>query len=127
MLPNFLIPEVVVRKSGAGPEVELGSSAGTTLLVTLGITRIIEQESLDVVIRGSADKVEWIEKPLLAFPQKFYCGTYTLMLDLSGQPEIKYLRIEYRMNRWGRGEPTPLFGFYVFAKESSEAMKRAVA
>lgn len=127
MLPNFLIPETVARKAAVGPEMDLGSSAGKPLLLTLGITRIIEQESLDVIVRGSVDNQTWEEKPLLTFPQKFYCGTYTLLLDLASRPDIKYVRVEYKMNRWGRGEQTPLFGFYVFAKETNEVASLAVA
>jgi len=40
------------------------------LLLTLGITRIIEQESLDVSIWGSANNAEWGAKPLLSFSAK---------------------------------------------------------
>lgn len=127
MLPNFLVPETVARNVGVGPEFELGASAGKPLMLTLGITRIVEQESLDVVIRGSVDNQTWEDKPLLTFPQKFYCGTYTLLLDLSSRPEIKYVRVEYKMNRWGRGDQTPLFGFYVFAKETSDVASLAYA
>jgi len=121
MLPAFLVPETVVRQEGAGPEVALGQAQGKPLLLTLGITRIIEQESLDVSIWGSPDGVNWGTKPLVSFPQKFYCGTYHLELDLSAHPEITHLRAQWKVNRWGRGEPTPLFGFYLFVQEASEA------
>jgi hypothetical protein len=117
MLPSFLIPESVVREDGQSQELSLGASLGKTVLLTLGITRIIEQESLDVSIWGSADNADWGAKPLAAFPQKFYCGTYQLVLDLTEHPEIQYLRAKYKTNRWGRGEPTPLFEFYLFAQE----------
>ncbi len=114
--PFFLLPETVAREDGAGAEVALGASKGAPLLVTLGITRILEQESLDVSIRGSADRTTWGAKPLAAFPQKFYCGAYTLVLDLSAHSEVEYLRVEWKMARWGRGELKPLFGFYVAAQ-----------
>ena len=42
--------------------------------MTLAITKIIEQESLDLSIFGSADGATWGAKPIAAFPQKFYCG-----------------------------------------------------
>ena len=122
MLPNFLLPEIVARKDGAGTEMELAAAAGKPLLLTLGITNSIEQESLDVAIHGSPDGQTWTDKPLLTFPQKFYCGTYTLLLDLSGHPEIRYLRVQWKMSRWGRGEPTPLFGFYLFAQDTDTEM-----
>jgi hypothetical protein len=129
MLPNFLLPETVTRQNGTGPEVDLGQSSGKQLLLTLGITRIIEQESLDIEVWGSADKANWGDKPLLKFPQKFYCGTYSQLLSLAGHPEVKYLRINFNVNRWGRGEPMPLFGFYVFVQEAARAatLQAAVA
>jgi hypothetical protein len=117
MLPSFLIPELVVREDGQSQETILGTSQGKTILLTLGITRIIEQESLEVSIWGSADNADWGPKPLASFPQKFYCGTYQLVLDLTEHPDIQYLRAGYKTNRWGRGEPKPLFEIYLFAQE----------
>ena len=122
MLAQFLIPESVVREAGAGPEVKLDPADSGPILLTLGITRIIEQESLDVSIWGSADGVEWGSKPLVAFPQKFYCGTYQLLLDLGQHPGVKYLKAKWDLNRWGRGDPKPLFGIYLFAQ-----LKKALA
>ena len=118
MLPSFLIPDAVIREDGEGPEISLGSSQVKLLLLTLGITRIIEQESLDVSIWGSADKVNWGAKPLVSFPQKFYCGTYQLLLDLTEHADIQYLRAKFKVNRWGHGEPKPLFGVYLFVQET---------
>ena len=125
MLPNFLLSETVVQKNGTGPEIELGQAVGKSVLVTLGITRIVEQESLDVEIQGSADKANWIEKPLLRFPQKFYCGTYSMLLNLADHADIKFLRVNYKLNRWGRGDSTPLFGFYVFGQEAAQRVQHA--
>jgi hypothetical protein len=116
MLPEFLLPETTIREGGAGPVLSLGSRAGGTLLITLGITRIIEQQSLDISIWGSADGTEWEAKPLAAFPQKFYCGTYQIVLDLSGHPEVTHLRARWEASRWGKGEPKPLFGAYLFVQ-----------
>jgi hypothetical protein len=127
VLPAFLVAETVVREEGAGQELALGASQGKRLLLTLGITRIVEQESLDVSIWGSADGSSWGPKPLVAFPQKFYCGTYQVELDLRGHPEVAYLRAQWKVNRWGRGEPTPLFGFYLFAQETPAAVPAAGA
>lgn len=120
MLPAFLLPETTIREAGTGPALELGSSQGGLVLLTLGITRIIEQESLDVSVWGSADNAEWGAKPLIAFPQKFYCGTYQVLLDLSQHPQVKYLRVKWQATRWGKGDPKPLFGLYVFAQEFEE-------
>ena len=128
MLPTFLLPETTAQNNGSSPEIELGDAAGKQLLLTLGITRIVEQESLDVELWGSADKTAWGDKPLLRFPQKFYCGTYSLLLDLAKHSDIRYLRIDYKLNRWGRGDGKPLFGFYVFAEDAARsAIRSAVA
>ena len=89
---------------------------GRVVLLTLGITRIIEQQSLDISIWGSPDGKEWGAKPLVAFPQKFYCGTYQLLLDLGAHPETRYLRAKWTVARWGKGDPKPLFGAYLFVQ-----------
>ncbi len=117
MLPGFILPETTIREAGTGPVMDLGDSRGAHLLLTLGVTRIIEQESLDVSIWGSADNAEWGAKPLVAFPQKFYCGTYQILLDLGPHPDVRFLRAKYQAHRWGKGEPKPLFEAYVFAQE----------
>jgi len=127
MLPNFLLPEQTVRQNGAGPALDLGAHAGTVLSITLGINRIIEQESLDLTIWGSPDGENWGSKPLTRFPQKFYCGVYSLLLDLSDHPEVKHIRCDWKVSRWGRGEPTPLFGLYVFAETTSVQALSAVS
>jgi len=122
MLPNFLLPEQVVRQDGESAPFALDTPRESGLTITLGITRIIEQESLDLSIWGSADGQTWGDKPLLKFPQKFYCGTYTLLLDLSERPDVRHIKVAWKLNRWGRGEPTPLFGLYVFAQASPIAL-----
>jgi hypothetical protein len=124
MLPGFLLPETTIREAGNGPGVDLGENRGGLILLTLGITRIIEQESLDVSIWASADNSEWGAKPVSSFPQKFYCGTYQILLDLRSQPEAQYLRVKYQAQRWGKGEPKPLFEAYVFAQSvQSQALR----
>lgn len=117
VLPNFLVPETVVREDGRGPDCELGDLTERLLLLTLGITRIIEQESLDISVWGSPDNADWGTKPLISYPQKFYCGTYQILLDLNDRPEVRYIRVQWKVSRWGRGASKPLFGFYVFAEE----------
>jgi len=119
MVPNFLLEELVVREDGAGEAIALGESRPEFVSFTLGITRIIEQESLDLSIWASADGENWGEKPVVTFPQKFYCGVYTLLVDLTRFPEARYLRAQWKVNRWGRGEQKPLFGFYLFAQPAA--------
>lgn len=71
MFAQFLIPETTATKDGNGPAVALGEHQGTLLRLTLGVTRIVEQESLDISIHGSADGSAWSAKPIVSFPQKF--------------------------------------------------------
>jgi hypothetical protein len=117
MLPEFLIPEITIREAGSGPEIGLGEQQGGTVILTLGLTRIVEQESIDVSIWGSADSANWGTVPLISFPQKFYCGTYQIRLDLSERPDVTFLRAKWQVNRWGRGDSRPLFSVYLFAQE----------
>ncbi len=120
MLPGFILPETTIREAGTGPELDLGEDRGALVLLTLGITRIIEQESLDVSIWGSADGKEWGAKALVSFPQKFYCGTYQILLDLRELTGVRFLRAAWKVQRWGKGEPKPLFGAYLFAQRMQQ-------
>ncbi len=121
MLPSFLLEETLAQQDGSGPAVALGESAGKPVQLTLGINRIIEQESLDVMILGSVDGENWGTDPLIAFPQKFYCGTYPLTLDLSRHTDVRFIRVQWKIGRWGRGQQAPLFGFYLFAEEAQRS------
>ncbi len=116
MVPGFILSEITAQEPGAGPSLDVATAAGRTLQLTLGITRSLEQESLDVTIWASPDGVEWGKQPVATFPQKFYCGTYTIMVDLSRHPDARFVRAQWKMNRWGRGSLKPLFGFYIFAE-----------
>ena len=127
MLPKSLLPETISRANGVGPAIDVSSQAGRLLVLTLGITRIIEQESLEVSVWGSSDKTSWGVKPLALFPQKSYCGMYSILLNLSARPEIKYVRVQWSMNRWTKGNPTPLFGFFVDAEPSGTRVRSASA
>jgi hypothetical protein len=112
MLPQFLLPETVARQDGMGEEMLV---EGKLVRLTLGITRIIAQENLEVSIWGSTDREQW--RPLGAFPQKSYCGTYSMAVDLSRHPDVHYLRAEWKMGRWTWDEQAPLFEFYLRAEE----------
>jgi len=115
MLPKFLLEESIRREDGYSEALDVSGESSRVLLLTLGISRIIEQESLDLSVWGSEDGSNWGSKPLLSFPQKFYCGTYAMLLDLTSEPAIRFVRAQWKMNRWGRGEPSPLFSFYLVA------------
>jgi len=114
MYSKVLLPESVTRQDGVGPEIAL-EEGNQSLLLTLGITRILEKEILDVSLWGSADGRYW--KQLTAFPRKFYCGTYSMVLDLNRHPGIRYIRAQWQMGTWDMQEPKPLCGFYLHAEE----------
>jgi hypothetical protein len=118
MVEAFLVPEnTVVNAKGDGPVVDVSRAEGRIFLLTLAITGIIEQESLDVSIFGSADGAAWDAKPVVAFPQKFYCEEIPLLLNLTGRPGVKFIRAHWEVNRWGRGSETPMFEFCVTLRE----------
>ena len=114
MFSKVLLPESVTRQDGAGPEVAL-EEGSTTLLLTLGITRIIEKEILDVSVWGSSDGHQWNQ--LAAFPRKFYCGTYSMVLDLAHNPGIKDIRAQWKLGTWDLQEPKSVLSFYLHGEE----------
>lgn len=117
-MDTFLVaPKTVVNAKGDGAAVELSSSVHRVFLLNLEITNIVEQESLDLSIYGSADGATWAPLALAIFPQKFYRGTHPLLLDLTAHPEVKFIRAHWEANRWGRGSETPMFEFQVALKE----------
>src|ERR1700723_2229688 len=109
--------KTVVSSKGDGPAVDLGGATNRVFLLTLDISDIIEQESLELSIFGSADGAEWDAKPLVSYPQEFYRGQYPLLLDLTAHPEVKFVRAHWDVARWGRGGETPMFEFGLRMKE----------
>jgi hypothetical protein len=128
MMEAFLVPEkTTVTAKGDGPIVALNPSQGRVFLLTLAITDIIEQESLDVSIYASADGAAWDAKPIVAFPQKFYREEAPLLLDLKTRPEVKFIRAHWEVNRWGRGVETPMFEFHVKLQEVPQEILQEAA
>jgi hypothetical protein len=129
MVDTFLVPEkTVVSAKGDGAVVDISGAANRVFLLSLNITGIVEQESLDLSVYGSADGAIWGAKPLANFPQKFYQAQHPLLLDLTGHPEAKFLRAHWEVSRWGRGSETPMFEFNVSIKEvPAEILKEATA
>ena len=124
-----LVPEkTVVSAKGDGPALDVSGAASRVFLLTLDITNIIEQEALDVSIYGSSDGGAWAPKPVIAFPKKFYRGQHPLLLDLTGNREVKFVRAHWEVNRWGRGTTTPMFEFHLAIKEvPPDILKEATA
>jgi hypothetical protein len=118
MMESFLVPErTVVNAKGDGPALDVSRAEGRIFLLTLAITDIVEQESLDVSIFGSADGATWDPKPVAAFPQTFYREEVPLLLNLTAPPEVKFIRAHWEVGRWGRGSGTPMFEFHVALRE----------
>jgi hypothetical protein len=118
MIDTFLVPEkTVVNAKGDGPILDVTGVANRVFLLTLNITNIIEQESLDVSIFASVDGSAWSPKPIARFPQKFYRAQHPMLLDLTTHPETKFVRAHWEVNRWGRGTETPMFEFHVTVRE----------
>jgi|ERR1700733_11199759 len=127
MIDTFLVPEkTVVSAKGDGATVDVRGATSRVFLLTLEITEIIEQESLDVSVIGSADGATWGPKALAAFPQTFYRGQFPLLLDLTAHPDVTFVRAHWEVARWGRGGETPNFEFSLRLKEiPAEVLREA--
>ena len=127
MVDTFLVPEkTVVTAKGDGAAVDVSGAANRVFLLSLNISEIVEQESLDVSIFGSADGATWPAKPITNFPQKFYRAQHPLLLDLNAHKDVNFVRAHWEVNRWGRGSETPMFEFNVSIKEiPADVLKEA--
>lgn len=112
-IPAFLIPESTIQKNATGESIELPDFR--PVLVTLGILKVIEQESLIVSVEGSEDGSQWLPDPLVTFPEKFYPGVSAVYVDPAAK-NVRFLRATWKVNRWGRGDKTPSFQIYLFAE-----------
>ena len=128
MLPISLLRENLFQIDGVGPSIDVSRATGKLLVLTLGITRILEQESLEVSIWGSSDGTNWGIKPLASFPPKSYCGLYSILLNLSARPDSRLVRVQWKMNRWSKspGNSMLMCTFYVDAEESGARIRTAV-
>lgn len=110
----YLVPPgTIAETSGTAAPFALGELAGTKFVLVVRLTGIIEQESLEISLWGSADGNDWGAHPLFTFPQIFYRGATPAALDLSQRPEVRFLEARWDVNRWGRGYPRPYFQFSV--------------
>jgi hypothetical protein len=110
MLQTALIPDkTVISAKGDGAPVDLSDVLNHVFLLTLDIVNTVEQESIEVSIFGSADGQAWPPKPIISFPQRFYRGETSLLLDLNSRPDVKFIRAHWEVNRWGRGTDAVMF------------------
>jgi len=124
---DYVLDESPREADGVGPIIDVSNYKCGLLVVTLNIGKTIERESLSVSIWGSEDQMDWGVKPLACFSEKSYCGMYSTLLNLESHPKIRYLRVEWRMRRWAKVDPAPLFEFSVFLQPSGSRMKAAHA
>ncbi|HUI83966.1 MAG TPA: hypothetical protein VL240_07075 [Candidatus Binatia bacterium] len=129
MLDAFLVPfNSVVTAKGDSEALDISGAANPVFLLTLSVGSIVEQESIELSVFTSADGATWETKPVASLPQKFYVGEYPLLVDLSAQPNAKFLRAHWEVTRWGRGPTTPRFEIAVRVREvSREALHEATA
>ncbi len=109
-----LLSETTAQADGQGPIVRVDGQVARLLVVTLTIDRVIEQVDLGVSVWGSEDQTNWGAKPLAAFPQRSYCGLYSILLNLTAHPAVRYLRVRWKMDRWRKATSGPLPGLFEF-------------
>lgn len=125
---SLVAPHTSVSAKGDGQAVDVSGASSRVFLLTLAITKIIEQESLDVSVYGSSDGATWSPKSIAAFRQEFYCGEFPLLLDLTAHADVKFVRAHWEVARWGRGTETPMFEFGVSIKEvPTDILREATA
>jgi len=124
---TYLVPEHVVRSDGSAPQIALNGEQAKLLVVTLGIDCVAEQEALLVSVWGSPDGFDWGTKPLMSFPPKYYCGMYSKLLNLASHPDVRFLRVDWRLRRGNKTARPMEFAFYVFVEESGSRVSMAVA
>ena len=115
MPADFLVAETTSEEDGAGRVLAVGA-LGPRVLLTLGIQHVLEQQSLQVAVHGSDDGTDWNRGSLFEFPQKFYPGLWSAVIDMERTPDVRFLRAQWKVNRWGRGSQVASFRWYVFAE-----------
>ena len=116
---SVLVPAgTVATAKGDGQAIDVSGASTRVFLATLTITKIIEQESLDVSIFSSADGAAWDAKSIAAFPTGVLHRRILPCSSISGEhSNVKFVRAHWEVARWGRGTETPMFEFGVTLKE----------
>lgn len=107
-----------LTKDGEGAVFDLSAGSTRTFVCALEIAAQLEQESVEISVWGSADGASWEKRPLLIMPQQFYKAESNQILDLSLRPEIRYIRARWKLTRWGRVSPHPMFELSFTATET---------
>jgi hypothetical protein len=129
MLDTYLVPlETTISAKGDSQPLDISSSASRIFLLTLSITSVVEQESLEVSVFTSEDATTWEAKPAACMSQKFYVGEYPVLVDLTSLPNARFLRAHWEVSRWGRGSTAPEFEIALRLREvPAEALRQAQA
>ena len=106
---NLISPGTRVTANGHGEPFDVRGVQSRTFLCSMYITELIELESVDVSIWGSADGQDFGKQPILKIPQRFYRGETRQILDLTTRPELNFIRANWDLVRWGRVAPHPMF------------------
>lgn len=110
MIDAQLVPaNTLVTAKGDSEALDVSAAASPVFLATLSVTKVVEQESIEVSFFTSADGATWEAKAVASLPQKFYPGEYPMLVDLSQAAGAKFLRAHWEVNRWGRGPAAPSF------------------
>jgi hypothetical protein len=127
MLDAYLVPEkTVITAKGDSQPLAIEHAASRVFLLTLAITSVVEQESIELSIFASADGTTWDAKPMATLPQKFYAGEYPMLVDLTSAPDAKFVRAHWEVSRWGRGPTGARFEIAVRLREvAPEALREA--
>ncbi len=129
MLDVYLVPaNTVITAKGDSEAFDLSPAGSRVFLLTLTISAMVEQEGIDITLFTSADGTTWEATPAGSLNQKFYVGDYPLLVDLSAQPDVKFVRAHWEVSRWGRGSLEPRFEIALRLREVSlEALREAEA
>ena len=102
-------PGTVLTEKGDSPVVDVAGAESRVFLLTLTIAEAVEQEYIELSLSGSPDGTTWGARPLASLPQRFYAGEYPTLIDITADPNAKFLRVHWELSRWGRGELAPHF------------------
>lgn len=126
MLPQYLMPECQAGEDGIGPQIEIIEQCGKLLVLTLGISSVVQGEGIIVSVHGSSDQLDWGTEPLVSFSQKYYCGLYSVLLNLTKYPDVQYLRAQWKIQCWAKTKTTiPMIEFYLLAEISGSRVSGA--
>ena len=101
MLRELISDAVPITAAGTSEPVAVTSPE---LLLRLTLRETAEQQALTISVQASPDGVAW-GQPFAALPQVFYPGEW--MLRIQPPPQSRAVRVQWQVQRWGRGSLAP--------------------